>query len=113
MHASNSAAGLDGWLPQDAKLLPLGAYKVLASMLNTIEQGAPWPSEMLCGRLAFLAKDPANADAPLAYRPVLIMPHFYRRWAADKLHGLSGWRKRWATPEKFAGVPVQGDGDAW
>ncbi len=85
---------------------------MLANMLNTIEQGAPWPTEMLCGRLAYLVKDTANADAPLAYRPLLIMPHFYRRWAAHKLHGLNGWVQQWATHEMFAGVPGQGVEDA-
>ena len=82
LQASNSAGGLDGWEPIDFKILPLEAFQIATDLLNAIEQGAAWPEGMVVGRMVFLAKDPQQAEEPLAYRPLLILPHIYRRWAA-------------------------------
>ena len=113
LRASNSAGGLDGWDPVDFKLLPLEAYQLVTDLLNAIEDGAAWPSGMVVGRMVFLAKDPKQAEEPLAYRPLLILPHIYRRWAAYRLGSLEGWIAGWSTDAMFAGVPEQGAEDAW
>eukprot|EP00973_Karenia_brevis_P051560 7160271-Karenia_brevis.AAC.1 len=44
---SQSAAGLDSWSYEDLKLLPLLAYQCLVPLLELIEEGAPWPDQLL------------------------------------------------------------------
>ena len=111
--ASNSAGGLDGWEPIDFKLLSPFSFKFVVSLLNSIENGAPWPQGTLHGRLAFLAKDPNDAEEPHAYRPLLVLPHLYRRWAAYRLQCLPAWIQTWANESMFAGIPGRGAEDAW
>ena len=111
--ASNSAAGLDGWEPQDLKLLPIEAYARLTDMLNAIEEGAAWPTGVLSGRIFYLAKDPDQIEEPKAYRPILILPSLYRRWASYRLGSMDSWIGTWATSAMIAGIPQRGAEDAW
>jgi hypothetical protein len=113
MTASNTAGGLDGWDPIDFKLLSPHSFCYLADLLNAIELGAPWPDGLTQGRLAFLAKDPTQAEDPMSYRPLLVLPHLYRRWAAHRLQCLPGWIDSWANDSMFAGIPDKGAEDAW
>ena len=113
MEANNSAGGMDGWDPIDFKLLNLTAFTYLTDLLNHIEQGGHWPTGLRHGRLVFLAKDASEVEEPLSYRPLLILPHLYRRWAAYRLHTLEPWVRKWANSGMFAGVPQQGAEDAW
>jgi hypothetical protein len=113
MEANNSAGGMDGWDPIDFKLLNLTAFTYLTDLLNHIEQGGHWPTGLRHGRLVFLAKDASEVEEPLSYRPLLILPHLYRRWAAYRLHTLEPWVRKWANSSMFAGVPQQGAEDAW
>ena len=57
----DSAAGLDQWAPGDMKLLSNKAYETLAELLNMIEKGAEWPSQLNLARVAFLSKDPRKS----------------------------------------------------
>ena len=41
-----SASGLDQWKPAELKMLSDGALEHLADLLNLIEEGAEWPTEM-------------------------------------------------------------------
>ena len=111
--SSNSAGGLDGWEPSDFKLLSVFSFDFVVSMLNAIEKGAPWPQGTLHGRLAFLAKDPSDAEEPYAYRPLLVLPHLYRRWAAYRLQCLPSWVHTWANESMFASISDRGAEDAW
>ena len=47
-------------------------------MLNLIEGGAPWPSDLLRGKVAFLSKDLEITEDPLAYRVLLVLPAVQR-----------------------------------
>mgnify|MGYP003328706339 CR=1 FL=1 len=51
---TNSAAGLDGWLPSDLALLSDKGFEILAEFLNMIEEGAPWPTSSNVARAVFL-----------------------------------------------------------
>ena len=104
---------MDGWNPEDFKLLPFSAYQTLTDMLNCIEGGAAWPVGITFGRLVFLAKDPKDTEQPLSYRPLLITPHVYRRWAAYRLQTLDSWIELWANQYMFAGIPDRSAEDAW
>ena len=52
--------------------------KLLADMLNEIEQGAKWPKEMNKARAAFMSKDEDDVLNPLANRVLLMLPSVYR-----------------------------------
>ena len=51
-----TAAGLDQWAPADLKMLSHKAYEAIATMLNMIEEGKAWPSQMNVARAAFPPK---------------------------------------------------------
>ena len=52
--ADHRSAGLDHWTPNEFSLLSDKAFNYLAEMLNTIEDGADWPTQLLLARAAFL-----------------------------------------------------------
>lgn len=60
--ASNSAPGMDIWAPADFALLSKLAYQHLATLINLIENGAPWPNGTLHARASFLTKDPPKTS---------------------------------------------------
>ena len=64
MAASNSAAGLDNFAPEDLKHLSDLTYDCLADLLNTIEGGADWPKVLQRAKAADLSKDPTNWMTP-------------------------------------------------
>ncbi len=51
-----TSSGLDQWTPADLKMLSPKAYDAIAVMLNAIEGGKAWPTQMNCARAAFLPK---------------------------------------------------------
>ena len=108
-----TAAGLDGWAPEDLSMLPLCAFNWLAQLLNRIEAGASWPSDLLHGKASFLSKTEEPSSDPLKYRILLLLPVLYRKWATVRLKHLKPWVQQWAMPEMFAGVPGAGAEDAW
>lgn len=108
LKSSKSSPGLDQWHPADFAMLSDLAFQWLASLLNLIENGAPWPKATLHAKAAFLPKDPDNQADPMAYRILLILSTLYRKWAATRLHSLYPWVESWANSSLFAGVPGRG-----
>eukprot|EP00969_Alexandrium_andersonii_P236580 10444038-Alexandrium_andersonii.AAC.1 len=45
-----TSAGPDGWMPAELKYLPASAFDLLAALYNAVEEGAPWPGEVLKAR---------------------------------------------------------------
>ena len=88
-------------------------FEWLAFLLNLVESGAPWPSDTLHARAAFLSKDTTNTTDPLAYRVLLILPTFYRRWASTRLNDIRLWIRSWQLPGMLAGIEGFGAEDAW
>ena len=99
-------------MPAECQLLSDKAYHRLAQLLRCIEQGRPWPDALQQATSAYLAKDPANATDPLAYRVLSLLPVLYRRWSAVRLRHLSDWIEEWRLPEMFAGIGGVGAADA-
>ena len=110
---SKSVGGMDGFTPDDLSLVSFKATRMLAVLLNLIEEGAPWPSDMIQAKGVFLAKDLKDQDDPLKFRTLLILPMLYRRWAKTRLHDLKPWIGGWRCSEMFAGVGNEGAEDAW
>ena len=51
---AESAGALDGWNPKELSLLYLTIYCHIATLLNQIEEGAPWPRSSTHARVVFL-----------------------------------------------------------
>ena len=81
--------------PEDFALLSDAAYEWLAVLLHLVESGSPWPKDVLHAKAAYLAKDAHNAEDPLAYRVLLILPVLYSRWASVRLEDLRPWGRQW------------------
>ena len=110
--AKETAAGLDQWMQADLRVLSPRAYEALAKILNGIEGGKEWPSQMHTASAAFLPKDETNSQDPLEYGVLLILPSVYRMWAKTRLRHLAPWVQEWQLDEMFAGVEGKGAADA-
>lgn len=108
-----TSGGMDGWAPRDRSLLPIKAFELLASLLNIIERGAPWPDGTTHGRAAYLAKGDIPSLDVVDYRVLQTLPILYRRWAALRLRDVAPWVEEWRIDELFAGMPGVGAEDAW
>ena len=109
-----SAGGLDGWCPADWSVLPEICFYWLADLLNTIEDGAPWPQGQLHGKASFLRKDPLSNSLKTAdFRLLLLLPTLYRRWATYRLGDLQPWVQLWKIDGLYAGIPGFSADDAW
>ena len=94
-------------------LLSAEIFEWLATMLNHIENGKPWPEGMQHSKAAYLSKDHKKADDPLAYRVLMVLPAAVRLWGTHRLAHLQPWTEQWGMDEMFAGVGSQGAEDAW
>ena len=68
-------------------LLSDNTYDWLASMLQLVEEGQPWPKEVNQAKAAYLSKDPDKAEDPLEYR--LLYLYGYNRLLPP--HSLAGY----------------------
>ena len=59
---AESAGALDGWNPKELSLLSLTIYCHIATLLNQIEEGAPWPRSSTHARVVFLEKSEHKWD---------------------------------------------------
>ena len=57
-----SAGSLDGWNPKEMSLLSLEVCAAIATMLNQIEAGAPWPRSSPHARVVYLENRGRSGD---------------------------------------------------
>ena len=88
-------------------------YGHIATLLNQIEMGAPWPKSSTHARVVFLEKIGAQIGQAMSYRPLTITSPLYRCWGTMRLECMSPWIREWALPEMHAGIPEMGAVDAW
>ena len=86
---------------------------MLAQLLDLVEQGCPWPRQLLYTKAHLLSKDPNKRLDPLQYRCLTITPVIYRVWAKVRLHHMQTWIATWAHPQMYAGIVGRGASDAW
>ena len=101
------------WTPEDLALISDMAYHQLAMMLNAIEEGAPWPEQLLHATAIWLAKDPDVVCDALNHRILLIGSAIYRKYATTRLRHCKPWVKQWTTEDMFAGVEAMCAEEAW
>ena len=108
-----TSPGLDNLEPAEFALLSEATFDWIATLLNLIEAGSPWPDGVQHAKAAYLAKDLETSDDPLCYRVLLILPALNRAWASHRLKDLQPWTDKWALSQMYAGVGSQGAEDAW
>lgn len=89
--AKHTAAGPDGWSPDDFSRLSSKAYFRFAKLLDEIEAGRPWPDDLLHPRASFMEQDSSKNLEPTGYRLLQTLPVLYRRWASMRLKELAPW----------------------
>ena len=98
----NTAAGMDAWAPAELRDIPRQATQWMAAMLNRVEKGMKWPSDITKARVAYIAKEQGSVTDPMQFRGLTIMSAIYRVWAKQRLHMLEPWVRQWAPPEACA-----------
>ena len=93
-------------------LLSDRAYQLMADLLNLVEAGEEWPQGMQHGRVAYLEKEPGECEDALKFRPLVLLPALYRRWASARLEALREWTARWTLTSIYAGAEPQGAAEA-
>ena len=74
---ATAATGLDAIARRDLLAFPDSLHLQLIAMFNAIEDGHPWPQQLLQGAVHSLEKV-SNAQTVSQYRPITIMPCAYR-----------------------------------
>ena len=73
--------GLDAWAKTDLKSLPDCFRDELANMYRNIEEGAPWPMQIVRGHVTCLEKID-GAEIASQFRPVVLFGLPYRLWSS-------------------------------
>ena len=76
---STSAGGLDGVSLADLQSLPPSALQNICSMYQEVERTGVWPSQLVLGKVACLAKV-ENPRTVMDYRPITVLGMLYRTW---------------------------------
>ena len=100
---ATSAGGLDGVSVADLRSLPREALQNICSMFREIEATGSWPSQMLLGKVACLAKveDPRTV---MDYRPITVLGMLYRVWGSFYSHTIMKHLTAVLPDQRFMGV---------
>ena len=72
-----TAGGLDGWVWNEIKALPLPWFSGLAILLELVKSTGTWPQGLLDAYIAMIPE--ADGDStPLGQRPLSVLPVVYR-----------------------------------
>lgn len=77
----SSACGLDGVSVHDLKCMPPSVVHNFTRLFQSAEQDGSWPSQLLVGKVACLAKV-EHPSSVLDYRPITILGMLYRLWGS-------------------------------
>ena len=108
----HTATGPDGISRMDLLMMPTQCTSILVDLLNQVERGLPWPSQLLVGLISSLEKkDTARSAAD--YRPICVLSLVYRTWASIRARQLLAWLIHW-TPDSLIGSrPRKEAADVW
>eukprot|EP00438_Fugacium_kawagutii_P013014 Skav219674 [mRNA] locus=scaffold3149:156736:166299:+ [translate_table: standard] len=77
----SAAIGPDGFSKSDLSHMPDSVLQSLLQLFSEIEQGRPWPPQMVLGIVSALAKTPL-ARTVREYRPITVFAMTYRVWGS-------------------------------
>lgn len=108
----HTATGPDGVSRVDLLSMPVRYRRRIVALLNSIEQGHPWPSNVLVGTIAALEKV-ENAQDTSQFRPICVLSLIYRTWASCRAKSILTWLSEWAPAEIIGSRPGCEAGTIW
>eukprot|EP00971_Amphidinium_carterae_P154691 3066961-Amphidinium_carterae.2 len=106
---SASSAGVDGIELAEIKALPEEAWGPIVYMVELIENGQPWPWQLLEVRLAPIPKgDGVGISESSKVRLVSISSHVYRSWSWIRCKQSSSWLATVSHAEIHGGIQGRG-----
>ena len=117
-----SACGVDNISLQMLQALPLRAWEMMCVILNAVESGQPWPTQLRRIAMVAIQKPDTPAPAPpLKVRMIAIAPHIYRLWAATRtwqinqswIPGIVGRFAYGGVPKRSATLASSADSFLW
>ena len=109
---SHSATGPDSWDQQDLLRMPLPYKEGLVSLLNAVEDGAAWPSQLLQGFGICLPKHERARDIS-EFRPIIVLSQVYRSWTALRSRSILQHLAHFAPDGVKGFLPQREAGDIW
>eukprot|EP00969_Alexandrium_andersonii_P006071 263685-Alexandrium_andersonii.AAC.1 len=91
---ARTAPGFDSWSPLELSWLSRGATQALCRLLNAVEHGVPWPTQLLWCRSCFVSKSGDRVQCSfdrLNWRILSVLPALYRKWATLRVRELRDW----------------------
>ena len=108
----HTATGPDGISRLDLLRMPKQCTGNLVHLLNQVEQGLPWPPQLLVGLISSLEKR-EDARSAADYRPICVLSLIYRSWASLRARQLLAWLIQ-CTPDSLIGSrPRKEAADVW
>ena len=86
------ASGTDGWRPVELKDLPQQALEWVVRFFKVVERAGRWPKSLRHAGVAMLEKK--GTPEPDDRRPIVLLPIFYRWWAAVRAQQLQSWMRQ-------------------
>lgn len=97
----HSATGPDGIARADLLSMPLQCTRELVSLINEVELGQPWPSQVQVGLVSALEKRELSQSVS-DYRPICVLSFAYRVWSSIRTKQLLQWLND-ITPDSLIG----------
>eukprot|EP00435_Cladocopium_sp_Y103_P073065 s548_g42.t1 len=109
---TRSAVGTDGVSKDDLMNMPDTLTAELLSILQDVEQGQPWPSQMMQGWVIALEKQP-EACSVGQYRPITIFVQAYRLWSSIRSKQIIRHLAQLAPASCAGNLPHKSTCDVW
>lgn len=108
----SSASGLDGVSIDDLQSLPLSALQNVCAMYQEAESSGAWPSQLLMGKVACLAKV-EQPRSVMDYRPITVLSLLYRLWGSFYSHHIMQQLDSSLPETLYGSRPSRFAGQAW
>eukprot|EP00438_Fugacium_kawagutii_P018202 Skav230724 [mRNA] locus=scaffold401:82641:87275:- [translate_table: standard] len=109
---SHAATGPDGASRSDLLALPQDLVMELLAIFESIEQGSPWPIQLLEGFIVALAKVP-DAHQVQQYRPIVVFPVAYRVWSSIRARQILRHLCEFCPQTCRGNLPHRAASDVW
>lgn len=104
----SKASGPDSWTAQEISFAPQQALEFAAGILNSIEDGAPWPTALTHWRQLHIYKPGKPEGYISSTRPISIGSIWYRIWASHRIRSLQQWILTAMPPQQHGCLKKKG-----
>ena len=108
-YSSHAAPGPDGFDHLDLLRMPVPYREGTVSLLNAIDGGADWPSQLLQGFGICVSQAQTVAE----FRPIIILSQIYRSWGALRSRAILRHLSQHAPDGVKGFLPQREAGDVW